>query len=78
MHDFRMVTGPSHTNLIFDVVVPYNCPLSPDEVEKNPLRKDTEAAWKLLWSDLYRSGLRHKIVIKRTALMNLYQKTGIP
>ena len=30
MHDFRMVTGPSHTNLIFDVVVPYNCPLSPD------------------------------------------------
>ena len=22
MHDFRMVTGPSHTNLIFDVVVP--------------------------------------------------------
>ena len=34
MHDFRMVTGPSHTNLIFDVVVPYNCPLSPDEVEK--------------------------------------------
>lgn len=34
MHDFRMVTGPSHTNLIFDVVVPYGCPLSPKEVEK--------------------------------------------
>lgn len=24
MHDFRMVTGPTHTNLIFDVVVPYS------------------------------------------------------
>ena len=34
MHDFRMVTGPSHTNLIFDVVVPYNCPLSTKQVEK--------------------------------------------
>lgn len=34
MHDFRMVTGPSHTNLIFDVVVPYDCPLSSKEVEK--------------------------------------------
>lgn len=34
MHDFRMVTGPSHTNLIFDVVVPYNCPLSSKQVER--------------------------------------------
>ena len=24
MHDFRIVSGPTHTNLIFDVVVPYN------------------------------------------------------
>ena len=23
IHDFRMVQGPTHTNLIFDVVVPY-------------------------------------------------------
>lgn len=28
MHDFRIVTGPSHTNLIFDVVTPYDFPLS--------------------------------------------------
>ncbi len=28
MHDFRMVAGPSHTNLIFDVVIPYDCKLS--------------------------------------------------
>lgn len=25
LHDFRMVTGPTHTNLIFDVVVPTSC-----------------------------------------------------
>ena len=24
MHDFRIVPGPTHTNLIFDVVVPYD------------------------------------------------------
>lgn len=24
MHDFRIVSGPTHTNLIFDIVVPYN------------------------------------------------------
>ena len=23
IHDFRMVQGPTHTNLIFDAVVPY-------------------------------------------------------
>ncbi len=32
MHDFRMVEGPTHTNLIFDVVVPFECKLSDDEV----------------------------------------------
>ena len=45
IHDFRMTEGPSHTNLIFDVVVPHACPLSDEEVcgelsrlarEKNP------------------------------------------
>ncbi len=24
IHDFRIVTGPTHTNLIFDVVTPYD------------------------------------------------------
>ncbi len=27
LHDFRMVSGPSHTNLIFDIVVPFKCKL---------------------------------------------------
>ena len=30
MHDFRIVTGPTHTNLIFDVVTPYDFTM-PDE-----------------------------------------------
>ena len=32
IHDFRMVTGPTHTNVIFDAVLPHNCPLSDREV----------------------------------------------
>ena len=31
-HDFRMVHGPTHTHLIFDVVVPFGYPLSDGEV----------------------------------------------
>ncbi|MBE5926252.1 MAG: cation transporter [Lachnospiraceae bacterium] len=34
IHDFRMVPGPTHTNLIFDAVVPYECNLSNDEAKK--------------------------------------------
>ncbi len=29
-HDFRIVPGPSHTNLIFDVVIPFDDKLPPD------------------------------------------------
>lgn len=32
IHDFRMVTGPTHTNLIFDMVVPYNFTLKNEEI----------------------------------------------
>lgn len=32
-HDFRIVTGPTHTNLIFDVVIPYGCKLSEIEIK---------------------------------------------
>ncbi|MCR5590325.1 MAG: cation diffusion facilitator family transporter [Lachnospiraceae bacterium] len=32
IHDFRMVKGPSHTNLIFDVVAPFDCRLSEDAI----------------------------------------------
>ena len=32
IHDFRMVSGPHHTNLIFDVVLPYSCKIDGSEV----------------------------------------------
>ena len=34
LHDFRIVRGPSHTNVIFDAVVPYASKLSNDEVKR--------------------------------------------
>ncbi|MDO4564899.1 MAG: cation diffusion facilitator family transporter [Clostridia bacterium] len=33
IHDFRMVTGPSHTNLIFDLVTPHKFRLSDKELK---------------------------------------------
>lgn len=34
LHDFRMTKGPLYTNLIFDVVVPYKCPLTEQQVRE--------------------------------------------
>ena len=34
IHDFRMVPGPTHTNLIFDALVPANCKAGDQELEK--------------------------------------------
>ncbi len=42
IHDFRMVKGPSHTNLIFDVVAPFDCRLTEDEI-KNTINAKIES-----------------------------------
>jgi len=34
IHDFRMVAGPTHTNLIFDAVMTAGCGISPEELRK--------------------------------------------
>lgn len=34
VHDFRMVTGPTHTNLIFDVACPFDLKLSDGEIKR--------------------------------------------
>lgn len=34
MHDFRSVIGPTHTNLIFDIQVPFDCKLSDTEIKQ--------------------------------------------
>lgn len=42
MHDFRAVPGPTHTNLIFDLVVPFNLPQSKKEVADEVAQKVRE------------------------------------
>ena len=37
IHDFRLTAGPSHTNLIFDAVLPHQCPLT-DEAAKRAIQ----------------------------------------
>ncbi|MBQ7955866.1 MAG: cation transporter [Lachnospiraceae bacterium] len=32
LHDFRLVKGPTHTNVIFDLLIPYNFPIPDGEV----------------------------------------------
>lgn len=32
MHDFRVVSGPTHTNFIFDIILPYDCGIDENEV----------------------------------------------
>mgnify|MGYP005762284267 FL=1 len=39
MHDFRMVRGYSHTNVIFDIVVPSSCKRSGDDLKKELQQK---------------------------------------
>lgn len=34
LHDFRLVKGRTHTNVIFDIVVPYDSKLSDAEIKK--------------------------------------------
>ena len=34
IHDFRRVPGTTHTNLIFDIVVPFECKLSDEEIKE--------------------------------------------
>lgn len=34
LHDFRIVKGPTHTNLIFDIVIPFNYRYSDQEIVK--------------------------------------------
>lgn len=34
IHDFRAVSGDTHTNLIFDIVVPYECKYTENDIKK--------------------------------------------
>ena len=43
IHDFRMTAGPTHTNLIFDMVLPHSCQLSDEEARREMFRLAQEA-----------------------------------
>ena len=43
MHDLRMVSGPTHTNVIFDIVLDQNCRISEEEIKseiENAIHED--------------------------------------
>ena len=33
LHDFRLVSGQTHTNMLFDVVIPYDSKITLDDVQ---------------------------------------------
>lgn len=39
LHDFRIVSGQTHTNMLFDIVIPYDSKLSLDDV-KNAMKRE--------------------------------------
>ncbi len=39
LHDFRMVRGPSHTNLIFDLAIPYEADTGREEIAREIARR---------------------------------------
>ena len=42
IHDFRLVTGPTHTNLIFDVVLPYTVKINENDIKQTICQKVKE------------------------------------
>lgn len=42
MHDFRMIPGPTHTNLIYDIVVPFGYRINDDELKKEICQQTLE------------------------------------
>ena len=54
MHDFRIVKGPTHTNIIFDVVVPYGFQMSDSQVRAaitERIRKDNPNCYAVIEVD---------------------------
>lgn len=63
IHDFRMVEGETHTNLIFDVVVPYSVKQSDEEVKniiKNKISAYNEKYIAVMHIDRDYSGKKEK------------------
>ncbi len=52
MHDFRMVSGVTHTNLVFDVVYPFECKYSTQEI-KDAIDKIFEGREKKIYTVIH-------------------------
>ena len=53
-HDFRIVTGPTHTNLIFDIVIPYGVKMTEYEIKEEfdkKIRKISENIFTVITFD---------------------------
>ena len=53
-HDFRIVVGPTHTNLIFDIVIPYGVKMTEHEIKENidkKIRKKSENIFTVITFD---------------------------
>ena len=46
LHDFRVVTGPSHTNLIFDMAVPFEIKMTEKEAADRISSRKMERYWR--------------------------------
>ncbi|MEG1446404.1 MAG: cation diffusion facilitator family transporter [Ruthenibacterium sp.] len=63
MHDFRMVTGESHTNLIFDVVMPAGFVLSEEELKhriQKQVRQEDSMCYAVVTVDTGYAGIQHE------------------
>lgn len=62
IHDFRLVSGPTHTNLIFDVVLPYNIKMSENELKAlitNKVKEEKQEYNCVITVDRDYSGVSH-------------------
>lgn len=63
IHDFRMVTGPTHTNLIFDVSVPFDVQASEQEIKRrlsHMVRALDETFFAVVTVDRYSEGMANQ------------------
>lgn len=60
LHDFRIVSGPTHTNIIFDVVVPFHFPIPDKELIdriSSRIREDNSNYYAVIEVDKQYSGI---------------------
>ena len=62
-HDFRVVSGVTHTNILFDVVMPFEYPLTPKELKNAICDKIT--LYNQTWIPVIHIDLMYSRIIKK-------------